>query len=64
MASSKVERVNELSQLVGIAVRDDEAGEVADRLNSLLGELEKLAPLDLSAIQPVTVFPEESDGDA
>lgn len=64
MAGSKVERVMELSRLVGITVQDDEAGEVADRLNSLLTELEKLETLDLTAIQPLTVFPEESDGDA
>jgi Asp-tRNA(Asn)/Glu-tRNA(Gln) amidotransferase C subunit len=64
MAWSKVERVMELSRLAGITVREDEAGEVADRLFSLLGELEQLATLDLAAVQPVTLFPEENDGDA
>lgn len=61
MAWSTVERVRELAQLVGITIAEDELGEVADRLESLLRELEKLAALDLAPIQPVTVFPEEPD---
>lgn len=64
MTWSKDERVRELARLVGISVAEDELGEVADRLDSLLRELEKLAALDLSVIQPVTVFPEEPDHDA
>lgn len=61
MTWSKDERVRELARLVGITVAEDELGEVADRLDSLLRELEKLAALDLAPIQPVTVFPEEAD---
>lgn len=61
MTWSKDERVRELARLVGITVAEDELGEVADRLDSLLRELERLAALDLAPIQPVTVFPEETD---
>jgi hypothetical protein len=61
MVWSKVERVTELSRLVGITVAADEASEVGDRLYTLLRELESLGSLDLSDIQPVVVFPEESD---
>lgn len=64
MAWSKVERVRELAQLVGITITEDELGEVADRLDCLLRALENLAVLDLSGIQPVTVFPEEPEHDA
>jgi Asp-tRNA(Asn)/Glu-tRNA(Gln) amidotransferase C subunit len=63
MVWSKVERVHELAQLAGIKIAEDEAGEVADRLESLVRELEKLSELDLAPIQPITVFPEEpADG--
>lgn len=61
MAESKRERVMELARLVGITVANDEASEVADRLYSLLRELEALASLDLSVIQPITVFPDENE---
>jgi hypothetical protein len=61
MASSKTELVVELGRLAGMTVADDEIGEVANRLNALLRELESLDSLDLSSIQPVTTFPEESD---
>ncbi len=60
MTWSKIERVRNLSVLVGIVVSDAEASEVAERLDSLLRELEKLDQLDLSDVQPVTVFPDEA----
>jgi hypothetical protein len=59
MALSKEERVRELAQLVGIPIMDSEIAEVADRFESLMAELEHLTQLDLTAIQPVTIFPEE-----
>ena len=59
--SSKTEVVVELSRLVGMTVADNEVSEVASRLNALLRELELLESLDLSAIEPVTIFPEESN---
>lgn len=56
----KVERVRELAQLVGISIAEDEVSEVADRLDILVRELETLAELDLAAIEPITVFPDEA----
>ena len=59
MAWSKEDRIRELAQLVGIPMMEQELSEVADRFESLIGELERLIPLDLADIQPVTIFPEE-----
>lgn len=59
MALSKEERVRELARLVGIPIMEEEVAEVADRFESLMGELDRLTQLDLSAIEPVTIFPEE-----
>jgi hypothetical protein len=39
---------------------EQELSEVADRFESLIGELERLMPLDLADIQPVPIFPEEA----
>ena len=64
MTVSKVERVSNLAAMVGIAIAEAEAGEVADRLDSLLRELEKLQQLDLSVIEPVYVFPDEAADEA
>ena len=58
---TKIERVRELARIVGIAIAEDELVEVAERLESVIVELEKLAALDLSNIEPVTVFEEEDD---
>ncbi len=59
MPLSEEERVRELARLAGITIADDEVAEVASRFASLVGELERLKDLDLSDIQPVTIFPEE-----
>jgi hypothetical protein len=59
MTWSKEDRVRELARLVGIPIIEQELSEVANRFESLLGELERLMPLDLADIQPVTIFPEE-----
>jgi hypothetical protein len=59
MTWSKEDRVRELARLVGIPIMEQELSEVADRFESLIGELERLMPLDLADIQPVTIFPEE-----
>lgn len=64
MTWSKLERVQNLAALVGISIADVEATEVAERLESLVRELEKLEALDLSAIEPVCVFADEDDRDA
>jgi hypothetical protein len=59
MPLSKEDRVRELARLVGIPIIDAELTEVADRFESLMAELQRLAELDLIDIQPVTIFPEE-----
>jgi hypothetical protein len=59
LALSKTERVQELARLVGIPIADADLAEVADRFDSLIQELDSLTALDLSAIQPVPIFPEE-----
>lgn len=59
MAWSKEERVRELARLVGISIAPEEESEVADRFDSLMKELEHLMSLDLTDVQPVTIFPEE-----
>jgi hypothetical protein len=59
MASSMEERVRELARLVGIPIMEQELAEVADRFESLIGELDRLLQVDLADIQPVTIFPEE-----
>ncbi len=64
MAMSKEERVMELARLSGIRIAAEEAGEVADRLASVLREMETLDTLDLAGVQPVTVFPEEGNDGA
>ena len=63
MAWSKEERVRELAQLVGITIAPEEETEVADRFESLMQELAQLTALDLAAIEPVTIFPEEEADD-
>jgi hypothetical protein len=59
MAWSREDRVRELARLVGIPLIETEIPEVTNRFESLIGELERLMPLDLADIQPVTIFPEE-----
>jgi Asp-tRNA(Asn)/Glu-tRNA(Gln) amidotransferase C subunit len=59
MTWSKEERVAQLSRLLGITIADEDMAEVANRLDSLLGEMERLAQLDLSGIEPTPVFPDE-----
>ena len=59
MELSEEERVLELARLAGISIADDDVAEVASRFASLMGELDRLKDLDLSDIQPVTIFPEE-----
>lgn len=61
MALSKEDRVRELAQLVGIRVAAEDVPEVANRFDSLIQELTSLSALELSDIQPVTIFPEEAE---
>ena len=57
--SPNEERVRLLAELAGIAVADEDLGEVANRFASLMDELDRLKELDLSNVQPVVIFPEE-----
>ncbi len=59
MALSKANRVRELARLVGITLAEEEVSEVGDRFESLILELDRLKELDLSDVQPVTIFPDE-----
>ena len=59
MELSRVERCRELARLVGIPIAAAEIAEVAERFESLMREFERLQDLDLDAIQPVTIFPDE-----
>ena len=56
---SDKDRVLELARLSGISIPDDEVSEVANRFGSLMLELDKISDLDLSDIQPVSIFPDE-----
>ena len=53
------DRVRELARLSGITIPEDEVAEVANRFDSLMLELDKISDLDLSDIQPVSIFPDE-----
>ena len=44
---------------MGIPIAEEELTEVAERFDSLMQELHCLTTLDLTDIQPVTIFPEE-----
>ena len=59
MAPPKEDRVRELAKLVGIPISEEDIGEVANRFESLVQELEHLKHLDLANIQPATIFPDE-----
>ena len=63
MTNAKLDRIFELARLSGIAIASAEAQEVCDRFDALLSELDRLAALDLSDIEPIAVFPDAS-GDA
>ena len=56
---SDEDRVRELARLASIPIPEDEVAEVANRFGSLMLELDRLADLDLSDIQPVDIFPDE-----
>jgi hypothetical protein len=64
MSWTKAERAAELAALVGITIDAAELNEVAERLDSLVRELETLGSLELSNVQPVTVFPDAGYDDA
>ncbi len=58
-ALSDEDRIRELARLSGIPIPEEEVAEVASRFGSLMMELDKISELDLSDIQPVSIFPDE-----
>ena len=56
---SDEDRVRELARLASIPIPEDEVAEVASRFGSLMLELDRLSDLDLSDIQPVSIFPDD-----
>lgn len=61
MTDSTTDQVRELARLVGISITEQDLPEVANRFLSLMTELDSLTQLDLSDIQPVSVFADEDD---
>ena len=53
--------VRELAILTGIEIADEELEEVTNRFESLMQEMDRLKELDLSDIQPITIFPEQNE---
>ena len=60
MPLSDQDRIRELARLAGISIADEDVPEVANRFSSLMDELERLKELDLSDVQPVPIFAEET----
>ena len=58
MTTSPEDQVRQLARLAGIEIDEVEVPEVANRFQSLIGELDRLKDLDLSGIDPIVVFPE------
>ena len=61
MATYSEEQVLKLAELVGIAIAEEELAEVTNRFDSLMRELDRLTALDLTDVQPVSIFPEDND---
>ena len=59
MTESTKDQVRGLARLVGISIAEQDLPEVASRFVSLMTELDRLTQLDLSDVQPVSVFPDE-----
>tara|TARA_B100000809_G_C14787462_1_gene405336 strand:- start:96 stop:290 length:195 start_codon:yes stop_codon:yes gene_type:complete len=61
MTESTPDQVRALASLVGISITEQDLPEVTNRFSSLMAELNTLNELDLADIQPVSVFPDDSD---
>jgi len=61
MSESTTDQVRALASLVGISITEQDLPEVANRFSSLMAELNTLNELELADIQPVSVFPDESE---
>lgn len=61
MDEEKLARVRALAAIAAVPIPEALAPEVADRFACVLGELEQLTDLDLQGIEPIPVFPEDTD---
>ncbi len=61
MTESITDQVRGLAKLVGIAISEEDLPEVANRFTSLMAELNSLTEMDLSDIQPVSVFADDDE---
>jgi hypothetical protein len=58
MNVSPEERVRELAEILGIPIANEDIYEVANRLDSLIKEMERLQDIKLSDAPPLIVFPD------
>ena len=61
MNESTPDQIRALVSLAGISITEQDLPEVSNRFQSLIAELNTLNELELSDIQPVSVFPDESE---
>lgn len=48
------DQIRRIARLARIAIRPDEAGEVAERLNRVLGLIDQMRAVDTSGIEPMS----------
>ena len=63
MNESTLDQIRALASLAGISITEQDLREVSNRFQSLITELNTLNELELADIQPVSVFPDESEGE-
>ena len=61
MNESTPDQIRALASLAGISITEQDLPEVSNRFQSLIAELNTLNELELADIQPVPVFPDESE---
>lgn len=61
MNESTPDQIQALASLAGISITEQDLPEVSNRFQSLIAELNTLKELELADIQPVSVFPDESE---
>ena len=61
MNESTPDQIRTLASLGGILITEQDLPEVSNRFQSLIAELNTLKEWDLADIQPVSIFPDESE---
>ena len=61
MKESPEKRVSELAELLGIHIANEDIFEVANRLDSLIKEMQRLEDIKLPDAPPLIVFPDLED---